>query len=98
MNKSELIEAIAKKTDASNASVERMVNAFIETVTQALAKDQAVQLVGFGSFGVTKRKERTGRNPRTGDAIKIAAANVPRFSAGAKLKAAVNVKKASKKK
>lgn len=93
MNKSELVEAIAKKTDASNASVERMVNAFIETVTTSLTKGQAVQLVGFGSFGVTKRKARTGRNPRTGDAIKIAAAKVPRFSAGARLKAAVNNKK-----
>lgn len=93
MNKAELVEAIAKKTDASNASVERMVNAFIETVTTSLTKGQAVQLVGFGSFGVTKRKARTGRNPRTGDAIKIAAAKVPRFSAGARLKAAVNNKK-----
>lgn len=93
MNKSELVEAIAKKTDASNASVERMVNAFIETVTTSLTKGQSVQLVGFGSFGVTKRKARTGRNPRTGDAIKIAAAKVPRFSAGARLKAAVNSKK-----
>ena len=93
MNKAELVEAIAKKTDASNASVERMVNAFIDTVTTALTKGQAVQLVGFGSFGVTKRKARTGRNPRTGDAIKIAAAKVPRFSAGARLKAAVNNKK-----
>lgn len=93
MNKSELVEAIAKKTDASNASVERMVNAFIETVTTSLTKGQSVQLVGFGSFGVTKRKARTGRNPRTGDAIKIAAAKVPRFSAGARLKAAVNNKK-----
>jgi DNA-binding protein HU-beta len=93
MNKSELVEAIAKKTDASNASVERMINAFIDTVTTSLTKGQAVQLVGFGSFGVTKRKARTGRNPRTGDAIKIAAAKVPRFSAGARLKAAVNNKK-----
>ena len=93
MNKSELVEAIAKKTDASNASVERMINAFIETVTTSLTKGQSVQLVGFGSFGVTKRKARTGRNPRTGDAIKIAAAKVPRFSAGARLKAAVNNKK-----
>ena len=93
MNKAELVEAIAKKTDASNASVERMVNAFIDTVTTTLTKGQAVQLVGFGSFGVTKRKARTGRNPRTGDAIKIAAAKVPRFSAGARLKAAVNNKK-----
>ena len=93
MNKAELVEAIAKKTDASNASVERMVNAFIETVTTSLTKGQSVQLVGFGSFNVTKRKARAGRNPRTGAAIKIAAAKVPRFSAGAKLKAAVNNKK-----
>lgn len=93
MNKAELVEAIAKKTDASNASVERMVNAFIETVTTSLTKGQSVQLVGFGSFNITKRKARAGRNPRTGAAIKIAAAKVPRFSAGAKLKAAVNNKK-----
>jgi DNA-binding protein HU-beta len=93
MNKSELVEAIAKKTDASNASVERMVNAFIETVTTSLSKGQSVQLVGFGSFNITKRKARAGRNPRTGAAIKIAASKVPRFSPGARLKAAVNNKK-----
>ena len=90
MNKAELADALAKKTELSHAAAQRAIDALIETLTGSLAKGESVQLVGFGSFGVTKRKAREGRNPRTGETINIAAAKVPKFSAGSRLKAAVN--------
>ena len=93
MNKSELIEALAAKTDLSNAAATRAVNALLEIITQAVAKKQDVILTGFGSFKAVKRAARKGRNPKTGEAIKIAATTVPRFTAGATLKAAVAKKK-----
>ena len=93
MNKSELIEALAAKTDLSNAAATRAVNALLEIITQAVAKKQDVILTGFGSFKAVKRVARKGRNPKTGEAIKIAATTVPRFTAGATLKAAVAKKK-----
>lgn len=93
MNKSELIDALAAKTDLSNAAATRAVNALLEIITQTVAKKQDVTLTGFGSFKAVKRAARKGRNPKTGEAIKIAATTLPRFTAGATFKAAVAKKK-----
>lgn len=93
MNKAELIEAIAKDTELTKAAATRALNAVLDTIVKTVAKKQDVQLIGFGTFKASKRAARTGKNPRTGEAIKIAAANVPKFSAGAAFKAAVNKKK-----
>ncbi|HQR52150.1 MAG TPA: HU family DNA-binding protein [Burkholderiales bacterium] len=92
MNKSELVDAIAKKTGGTKASVEATLEAFVDTVTGTLAKGGTVALIGFGTFSTSKRAARTGRNPATGEAIKIAASKVAKFSAGAGLKKAVNKK------
>jgi DNA-binding protein HU-beta len=92
MNKAELIEAIAKKTGGTKASVETTLDTFMDTVTGALTKGDNVALIGFGTFSVSKRAARKGRNPSTGAEIKIPAAKVAKFSAGAKLKKAVNKK------
>ena len=93
MNKSELIEAIAAGADISKAAAGRALDAVISTVTTTVAKGDTVTLVGFGSFKPAKRAARTGKNPKTGAAIKIAATTVPKFSAGASFKAAVAKKK-----
>jgi len=90
MNKAELVEAIAKKTDSTKAGAEHALDAFIDVVTNALAKGDSVALIGFGTFSVAKRAARKGRNPSTGAEIKIPASKVAKFSAGAKLKKAVN--------
>ncbi len=90
MNKSELIDQIAKTADISKAAAGRALDATIGAVKTALKKGQGVTLVGFGSFYVGKRAARTGRNPRTGAAIKIKAAKTPKFRAGKALKDAVN--------
>ena len=92
MNKSELIAAIAAKTGETKKSAEATVNAFIETVTEALTKGDKVQLVGFGSFEVRKRAARKGRNPQTKEEIKIPASKAPVFKAGKALKELVNKK------
>jgi len=92
MNKSELVDAIAKKTGGTKASVEATLEAFVDTVTATLAKGGTVALIGFGTFSTSKRAARTGRNPATGEAIKIAASKVAKFSSGAGLKKAVNKK------
>lgn len=97
MNKSELIESIAKSSELTKADAERALNATIETIVKAVAKGDTVTLVGFGTFKSSKRAARTGRNPATGAAIKIAASTVPRFTAGATFKTAVAGKKAKKK-
>jgi DNA-binding protein HU-beta len=89
MNKSELIDAIAKSADISKAAAARALDATVETIKKALKKGDTVTLVGFGTFKVGKRAARAGRNPRTGATIKIKAAKVPKFSAGNKLKVAV---------
>ena len=89
-NKSDLIEAIAKSADISKAAAGRALDATVETIKKSLKKGEDVSLVGFGTFYVGKRAARTGRNPRTGDAIKIKAAKVPKFRAGKGLKDAVN--------
>jgi DNA-binding protein HU-beta len=97
MNKSELIEAIAKSAELSKTDAERALNATIETVVKAVAKGDTVTLVGFGTFKSVKRAARTGRNPATGAALKIAASTSPKFTAGATFKTAVAGKKAKKK-
>ena len=90
MNKSELIEHIAKQTDISKAAATRALEALIGGVKSTLKKSGNVSIVGFGTFAVSKRAARSGRNPRTGAAIKIKAAKVPKFRPGKALKDAVN--------
>ena len=89
MNKSELIDHIATKSEISKAAAGRALASMIEAVTKTLKKGGTVSLVGFGSFGVTKRKARTGRNPQTGEEIHIPARKVPVFRPGKELKDAV---------
>ena len=90
MNKAELIAAIAAKTGDTKKAAEASVNAFIETVTNALVEGDKVQLVGFGSFEVRKRAARKGRNPQTKEEIKIPASKAPVFKAGKALKEVVS--------
>jgi DNA-binding protein HU-beta len=91
MNKAELIEKVAEGAGLSKADAKRALDAFIDATTNELKKkDGRVSLVGFGSFTVAKRAARSGRNPQTGAAIKIAAKNVVRFKAGSDLSDAVN--------
>ncbi|BCK87537.1 DNA-binding protein HU-beta [mine drainage metagenome] len=90
MNRKELIDALADKTGSSKADADRTIGALIEIVTGALKKGDNVALVGFGTFEVRKRAARTGRNPATGETLKIKASKAPAFKAGATLKAAVN--------
>ena len=92
MNKTELVEAIAKATGLSKKDSEKAVKAFTDTVTKELKKKGKVQHVGFGTFETAKRAARTGKNPQTGAAIKIPAATVPKFKAGKALKDTVNKK------
>ena len=90
VNKTELIEEIAKSADITKASATRALDAMIEAVTASLQKNDSVTLVGFGTFSVGERAARTGLNPRTKEPIKIKAAKVPKFKAGKALKDAVN--------
>lgn len=90
MNKSELIEHVAKTADISKAAATRSIDAIIEAVKITLKENGTVTLVGFGTFSVGKRVARAGRNPRTGESIKIDAAKVPKFKPGKALKDAVN--------
>ena len=92
MNKAELIAAIAAKTGETKKTAEKLVNAFVETVTEALTEGDKVQLVGFGSFEVRKRAARKGRNPQTKEEIKIPASKAPVFKAVKALKDLVNKK------
>lgn len=89
MNKAEVIEQTSKAAGLSKSDTEKVLSALIGTVSKALKKGDKVVLVGFGTFSVSRRKARTGRNPQTGAAIKIAARKVPKFSAGKALKDAV---------
>ncbi|MDR8763411.1 HU family DNA-binding protein [Burkholderia multivorans] len=90
MNKQELIDAVASATGASKVISGEAIDAVIGAITKAVAKGDTVQLVGFGSFSRGKRAARTGRNPSTGEEIKIAAANTVKFTAGKAFKDAVN--------
>ena len=92
MNKKELVNAMAAKTDSSAAAADRAVNALVEIISDALKKGESLTLPGFGTFEVCERAARTGRNPKTGEELKIAASRVAAFKPGAALKAAVNAK------
>lgn len=98
MNKSELVSAIAEQTELSKKDSEAALKAFIEIVTEELKKGQKIQLVGFGTFEVIERKEREGRNPSTGETMKIKASKAPKFKAGKGLKDAVNAPASKKRK
>ena len=89
MNKAELISAVAMKADVSKKDAEAVLTAALDTITEALAEGEKVQLVGFGSFELKKRVARLGRNPKTKEAIEIPASVVPTFKAGKALKDAV---------
>jgi DNA-binding protein HU-beta len=89
MNKSELIDAVADAADIPRAVATRAVEAVTDSITAALQRDDTVTLVGFGSFVVSKREARTGRNPKTGEAIELKASRVPRFRPGKALKDAL---------
>ncbi len=90
MNKAELIEHIAQSAEISRSAAERAVDAIVVAVKASLRKGEMVTLVGFGTFHAGQREARAGRNPRTGAAIKIRAARVPKFRAGKALKDAIN--------
>lgn len=90
MNKADFIAAVADSAELSKADAGRAVDAMVETITKALKKGDSVTLVGFGTFSIRKRAARTGRNPRTGQTIKIKASKNPAFKAGKALKDAVN--------
>ncbi len=89
MTKTELISAVSEKTEMTKKDSEKFISAFVEVVTETLEKGEKVQLVGFGTFEVRERAERTGVNPQTHKKITIAATKVPAFKAGASLKEAV---------
>ena len=90
MNKAELIDSVASSANLSKADAGRAVDALVNAITVALKKGQQVSVVGFGTFSVKHRSARSGRNPRTGETIRISASNVPGFKAGKALKDAVN--------
>ncbi|MBM2829389.1 MAG: family DNA-binding protein [Gammaproteobacteria bacterium] len=90
MNKAELIDAIAESADLSKASAARSLDAALDAITKALKRGDSITLVGFGTFSVRKRAARMGRNPRTGETIKIKASKVPGFKSGKALKGAIN--------
>ena len=90
MNKTELVAAISEKTELTKKDSEKALKALIDVVAEELKKGEIVQLVGFGTFEVSERAARTGKNPQTGAEIKIAACKAPKFKAGKALKDAVN--------
>ncbi|TOG95114.1 HU family DNA-binding protein [Vibrio parahaemolyticus] len=91
MNRSQLVDHIANSADITKAKADAALSALIEGVTDTLASGDEVALIGFGTFKINERAARTGRNPRTGEEIQIAAAKVPAFKAGKALKEAVNI-------
>ena len=90
MNKTELVAAMAEKTELSKKDSEKALKAFIDVVSEELKKGEKIQLVGFGTFEVSERAARTGKNPQTGKAIQIPASKAPKFKAGKALKDMVN--------
>ncbi|AWL11267.1 DNA-binding protein HU-1 [Saliniradius amylolyticus] len=90
MNKSDLVNAVAESAELSKASAGRVIDSVTDAITESLAKGEEVALLGFGTFKVTQRSARTGRNPQTGQEIQIAASKAPSFKAGKALKDAVN--------
>ena len=93
MNKTELITAVAENAELSKKDAEKALKAFVEVVTEELKKGEKIQLVGFGTFEVSERAAREGRNPQTGKTMSIAACKVPKFKVGKALKDAVNCSK-----
>lgn len=96
MNKTELIQKVAATTGVKKSDVEKALNATMDAIKEANKKGETVQLIGFGSFSVGSRKARTGKNPLTGEKIKIAACKYPKFRPGQAFKDAVNKKKVAK--
>lgn len=90
MNKTELIAAMAESAELSKKDAEKALKAFVDVVTDELKKGEKIQLVGFGTFEVSERAAREGRNPQTGETMKIAASKAPKFKAGKALKDAMN--------
>ena len=90
MNKTELVAAVAEQSDISKKDAEKALKAFVDVVTEEMKKGEKVQLVGFGTFEVSERAAREGRNPQTGKTMKIEACKAPKFKAGKALKDAVN--------
>ena len=90
MNKTELVAAVAEQADISKKDAEKVLKAFFDVVTEEMKKGEKVQLVGFGTFEVSERAAREGRNPQTGKTMKIEACKAPKFKAGKALKDAVN--------
>ena len=90
MNKTELVAAVAEQADISKKDAEKALKAFVDVVTEEMKKGEKVQLVGFGTFEVSERAAREGRNPQTGKTMKIEACKAPKFKAGKTLKDAVN--------
>lgn len=90
MNKTELIAAVAEKAELSKKDAEKAIKAFTEVISDELVKGEKIQLVGFGTFEVSERAAREGRNPQTGETMKIAASKAPKFKAGKALKDMVN--------
>ena len=90
MNKTELVAAVAEQADISKKDAEKVLKAFVDVVTEEMKKGEKVQLVGFGTFEVSERAARDGRNPQTGKTMKIEACKAPKFKAGKALKDAVN--------
>ena len=90
MNKTELVAAMAEKTELSKKDAEKALKAFTDVVAEELKKGEKVQLVGFGAFEVAEREAREGRNPRTGETMTIAASKSPKFKAGKALKDSLN--------
>ena len=90
MNKTELVAAMAEKTELTKKDAESALKAFTDVVAEELKKGEKIQLVGFGTFEVSERAAREGRNPQTGETMKIAASKAPKFKAGKALKDAIN--------
>ena len=90
MNKTELVAAVAEQADISKKDAEKVLKAFVDVVTDELVKGEKVQLVGFGTFEVSERAAREGRNPQTGETMEIKASKAPKFKAGKALKDVIN--------
>ena len=90
MTKAELVTMVAEKADLTKKDAEKAISALVESISETLAKGEKIQLVGFGTFEVAERAARTGKNPQTGEAIKIPASKAPKFKAGKALKDMLN--------
>ena len=91
MNKAELIDAVATKSELTKQDSRKAVDALFETISNTLAKEEKIQLIGFGTFEVRERSERTGRNPQTGEEMTIPASKIPAFKPGKELKEAIKL-------